>query len=169
MNCEEDQRQFFRDREHEPTSFKFKLIHESFAAIINRQLKEDDMTFSQLMLISYVWEKRNQKVTQKDISKALHIKHPTTIGLLKRLEEKEMLKVVVDPDNRKYRNIALTPKGEKFVKHNKERKRYTDSYLTEGMTTEEVTELRRLLDKVIDNMKELREETMNCDDLNKSE
>ena len=101
MNCEDNPGRLFRDREHEPTSFKFRLIHESFAAIINRQLKDDDLTFSQLMLISYVWENRDKKVTQKDISLALHIKHPTTIGLLKRLEEKEMLKVVVDPDNRR--------------------------------------------------------------------
>ena len=152
MNCEEDLKNLFRDRAHEPTGFKFRLIHESFAAIINRQLKDDDMTFSQLILISYVWENRDKKVTQKDISEALHIKHPTTIGLLKRLEEKEMLTVIVDPDNRKFRNIVLTPKGEKYVKKNKERKRNTDSTLTEGMTEEEIAKLRELLDKVIDNM-----------------
>ena len=152
MNCEEDLKNLFRDRAHEPTGFKFRLIHESFAAIINRQLKDDDMTFSQLILISYVWENRDKKVTQKDISEALHIKHPTTIGLLKRLEEKEMLTVIVDPDNRKFRNIVLTPKGEKYVEKNKERKRNTDSTLTEGMTEEEIAKLRELLDKVIDNM-----------------
>ncbi len=154
MNCEDDPRKIFRDREHEPTIFKFRLINESFAAIINRQLRDEDMTFSQLMLISYVWENRNNKVTQKDISKALHIKHPTTIGLLKRLEEKEMLKVIVDPDNKKYRNIVLTPKGEQFVERNKERKRYTDQNLTDGMTEEEIQTLRKLLDKVIDNMQQ---------------
>ena len=152
MNCEEDLKNLFRDRAHEPTGFKFRLINESFAAIINRQLKDDDMTFSQLILISYVWENRDKKVTQKDISEALHIKHPTTIGLLKRLEEKEMLTVIVDPDNRKFRNIVLTPKGEKYVEKNKERKRNTDSTLTEGMTEEEIAKLRELLDKVIDNM-----------------
>ena len=48
------------------------------------------MTFSQMILVSYLWENREKKITQKDISEALHIKHPTTIGLLKRLEEKEM-------------------------------------------------------------------------------
>jgi MarR family multiple gene transcriptional regulator MgrA len=157
MNCQNDGQVLFRDREHEPIGFKFRLIHESFAAIINRQLKDDDMTFSQLILISYVWENRDRKVTQKDISEALHIKHPTTIGLLKRLEEKEMLTVMVDPDNRKFRNIVLTPKGEKFVEFNRERRRYTDSYLTEGMTSEEVLILRKLLDRVIDNMQELKE------------
>ena len=154
MNCEDDPRKIFRDRENEPTSFKFRLIHETFAAIINRQLKVEDMTFSQLILITYVWENRNNKVTQKDISKALHIKHPTTIGLLKRLEEKEMLTVIVDPDNKKYRNIVLTPKGEQFVERNKERKRYTDQNLTDGMTEEEIQTLRKLLDKVIDNMQQ---------------
>ena len=155
MECKDDGRKFFRDREHEPLSFKFKLIHESFVAILNRHLKEDDMTFSQLILISYLWENRDKKVTQKDISDALHIKHPTTIGLLKRLEEKEMLSVVVDPDNRKYRNIALTEKGKRFIENDRMRRRYTDEYMVEGMSEEEIKLLRSLLDRVYDNMKSM--------------
>ena len=153
MECGDDGKKFFRDREHEPLSFKFKLIHESFAAMLNRHLREYDMTFSQLILISYLWENRDKKVTQKDISDALHIKHPTTIGLLKRLEEKEMLSVVVDPENRKYRNIALTEKGVTFIENDRVRKRNTDEYMVEGMTQEEIKILRSLLDRVYDNMK----------------
>ncbi len=157
MECGGDTRKFFRDREHEPLSFKFKLINESFVAMLNRHLKEDDMTFSQLILISYLWENREKKVTQKDISDALHIKHPTTIGLLKRLEEKGMLEVVVDPDNRKYRNVALTDKGIRCIENDRMRKRYTDEYMVEGMTDEEIRLLRSLLDRVYDNMKAMNE------------
>ncbi len=158
MTCTDKEREYFRDKEHEPLSFKFKLVHEAFANMLNRQLSKDDMTFSQLIVISFLWEKRDQKVTQKDISDALHIKHPTTIGLLKRLEEKEMVKVVVDPDNRKYRNIAITEKGEEFMLKNKQRKHNTDQNLVYGMTDEEILQLRHLLDKVIDNLKKLEKE-----------
>ena len=98
-------------------------------------------------------ENREKKITQKDISEALHIKHPTTIGLLKRLEEKEMLSVVVDPENRKYRNIALTEKGITFIENDRVRRRNTDEYMVEGMTKEEIKILRSLLDRVYDNMK----------------
>ena len=159
MTCISKKEEFQRDKEHESTSFKFKLIHESFANMFNRQLREDDMTFSQLMVISILWERRDQKVTQKDISEALHIKHPTTIGLLKRLEEKEMVKIVVDPENRKYRNIAITDKGEKFIEMNKERRNKMNAILVDGMNEQEVEMLRSLLDRVIDNMA-----SMNSDD-----
>ena len=152
MEQAKDGREFFRDREHEPLSFKFKLIHECFAKLLNRRLKEEDMTFSQIIVIYYLWEHRDQKVTQKDITDALHIKHPTTIGLLKRLEDKEMLKVVVDPDNRKYRNITLTERGVEFIEVDKERKIHTDQYMVEGMTEDEIKQLRNLLDRVYDNM-----------------
>lgn len=155
MSCEEEQKELFRDREHEPIGFKFKLIHEAFVAMFNRQLKEDDITFSQLMVISYLDEHRNQKVTQKDISDALHIKHPTTIGLLKRLDEKEMITNVTDPDNRRCRNVTLTEKGMDFVIARRERRKNTDDYLVSGMTDEEISTLRRLLDKVIDNMQSM--------------
>ncbi len=152
MTCINKKEEFQRDKEHESTSFKFKLIHEVFANMFNRQLREDDMTFSQLMVISILWERRDQKVTQKDISEALHIKHPTTIGLLKRLEEKEMVKIVVDPENMKYRNIAITEKGEKFIEMNKERRNKMNAILVDGMNEQEIEMLRTLLDRVIDNM-----------------
>lgn len=142
----------FRDKEHEPIGFKFRLIHEGFAKMLNRQLREEDMTFSQMILVSYLWENREKKITQKDISEALHIKHPTTIGLLKRLEDKGMVKVVVDPDNRKYRNIAITSKGEEFIERNDERRKQTNRNLIEGFDDDEISQLRNLLDRVIDNM-----------------
>ncbi len=158
MSSQDDEKRYFRDREHEPLSFKFRLIHESFACMINRHLKEEDMTFSQMILIFYLWENRDRKITQKDITEAMHIKHPTTIGLLKRLEEKEMLKVVVDPDNRKYRNIALTDKGVNFVEKDRNRKRHTEEDMVKGMSSEEVKQLRDLLDKVYDNMQAMQED-----------
>ena len=155
MSSSDDGRQFFRDREHEPLSFKFRLIHEYFAAMINRHLKEEDMTFSQMILMFYLWENREKKITQKDITDAMHIKHPTAIGLLKRLEEKEMLKVIVDPENRKYRNIALTEKGMTYVENDRKRKRHTDEDMVKGMSEEEVAQLRNLLDKVYDNLQNI--------------
>lgn len=158
MSSQDDEKKYFRDREHEPLSFKFRLIHESFACMINRHLKEEDMTFSQMILIFYLWENRDRKITQKDITEAMHIKHPTTIGLLKRLEEKEMLKVVVDPDNRKYRNIALTEKGVAFVEKDSNRKRHTEEDMVKGMSSKEIKQLRDLLDRVYDNMQAMQEE-----------
>lgn len=158
MSSQDDEKKYFRDREHEPLSFKFRLIHESFACMINRHLKEEDMTFSQMILIFYLWENRDRKITQKDITEAMHIKHPTTIGLLKRLEEKEMLKVVVDPDNRKYRNVALTEKGVAFVEKDRNRKRHTEEDMVKGMSSKEIKQLRDLLDRVYDNMQAMQEE-----------
>ena len=64
-----------------------------------------------------------------------------------------MLSVVVDPENRKYRNIALTEKGVTFIENDRVRRRNTDEYMVEGMTQEEIKILRSLLDRVYDNMK----------------
>ncbi|WP_026490525.1 MarR family winged helix-turn-helix transcriptional regulator [Butyrivibrio sp. XBB1001] len=156
MTCvDKEGKGFSRDKEHEPLGFKFRLIHEGFANMLNKQLRDEDMTFSQMILVSYLWENKDKKVTQKDISQALQIKHPTTIGLLKRLEDKEMVKVVVDPDNRKYRNIAITSKGEEFIIRSKERRSVNNQVLVDGLSDEEITQLRYLLDKVIDNMNKL--------------
>ncbi len=156
MDIERDGKKMcFPDREHEPISFKLKLIQERFAMDINRQLKEDDITFSQLIVLSYLKAHTQEKVTQKELSEALHIKHPTTIGLLKRLEEKEMVQVIIDPDNRKFRNIILTKKGNDLMESSNKHRDFIDRSLTNGMSAKEISELRRLLDKLYDNMNEI--------------
>jgi MarR family multiple gene transcriptional regulator MgrA len=63
-----------------------------------------------------------------------------------------MITNVVDPDNRRCRNVTLSDKGLEFVERRRERRKNVDFYLVNGMTEEEVTYLKKLLDKVIDNM-----------------
>jgi MarR family multiple gene transcriptional regulator MgrA len=66
-----------------------------------------------------------------------------------------MITNVTDPDNRRCRNVTLTEKGMEFVITRRERRKNTDDYLVSGMTDEEISTLRRLLDKVIDNMQSM--------------
>ncbi|MCR5100644.1 MAG: MarR family transcriptional regulator [Butyrivibrio sp.] len=148
MNCKE------RDKENEPLGFKFKIINDKFAQNFNNELKIHDITFSQMGILWYLEHNQDHKITQKELSEAMHIKHPTTIGLLKRLEEKSMIEIKVDAENRKYKNIAMTDKAKDFLNKHRQHRKELDNVLIKGMSEDEVRELRMLLDKVYDNMKD---------------
>lgn len=143
-----------RDKEKEPLGLKIKMINEKFIQNLNKELKEKDMTFSQMGILWYLEHNMDHKVTQKELSMALQVKHPTTIGLLKRLEEKEMVQIEVDEDNHKYRNISITEKALDFLKASKRHRDEMDNMLTVGMTVEECKLFRELLDKALDNLKD---------------
>lgn len=132
-----------------PLGYQFKLIHEKFKKYFNASLESMDLTFSQFVVLDYLEKNREGKVTQKDISQALQLKHSTVIGILKRLEVKEMVQCIVDRENKRYRNVLLTKKAvnslEEMYRHREE----MEKRLVSNLTKEEEKELRILLSKVL--------------------
>ena len=132
-----------------PLGYQFKLINEKFKKQFNENLQSMDLTFSQFVVLDYLGRNRKDKVTQKDISEALQLKHSTVIGILKRLEAKEMVQCIVDAENKRYRNVMLTKKAadslEEMYRHREE----MEKRLISELTKEEETELRRLLGRVL--------------------
>ena len=144
-----------RDPEKEPLGFKFKLIHEGFEKNFNDQLKDENLTFSQMSVLFYLIRNQDHKVSQKELCEALHSSHPTVIGLIDRLQEKDMVIRVVDEDNHKYKNILLTPKAVDILEKRKKHHEWMEDLLVKGMSKEEIKKLRQLLDKVYENMQDI--------------
>lgn len=135
-----------------PIGYLFKQIHIKCESKINQHLASENLTSAQLSLMSYLLDHKSEKVTQKDIAEELEIKHTTVIGLVRRLEEKGLVRSVTDPDNRKYRNISLTSKAMKVEEKIRDHRRTMDEALSKGLTDEEVEQLRILLQKVRKNL-----------------
>ena len=133
-----------------PLGYQFKLIHEKFKKHFNENLESMDLTFSQFVVLDYLCSNRKGKVTQKDISDALQLKHSTVIGILKRLEAKGMVQCIVDAENKRYRNVFLTKKAVDSLEEMYRRREEMEKRLVSELTKEEETELRRLLGKVFD-------------------
>lgn len=91
-----------------------KKLDKVFKQNFDQELERVGLTFSQMRVLRFLEDNPNTKITQKDISKELDIQHSTTIGLLKRMQEKGLVTVVVDEDNRRCRNIFLTSKAEEI-------------------------------------------------------
>lgn len=140
--------------DEEPIMFKFKKINEVFRADMNNMLKENDLTCSQFEIIKYLKHNTDHLVSQKELSLVMHVKHSTTAGLVKRLEEKGLVEVRINEDNRKYNDIVLTPKAKTSLKSSeKGHIRMADKVLND-FNKEETAQVRAYLDRIYKNITE---------------
>lgn len=135
-----------------PVHFKFKMIGEGFKQRFNNDLRKYDLTFSQFGLICYLQNKQDEKVHIKEIGEVFNLTHPTVVGLVNRLEEKGFIETKPDPDNKRYRLVTLTGKGSEIKEEMDRGRDEMEELVLKGFSEEESKELRRLLDKVIDNI-----------------
>ena len=131
-----------------------KKLDKVFKQNFNQELERVGLTFSQMRVLRFLEGNPNTKITQKDISKGLDIQHSTTRGLLKRMQEKGLVTVVVDEDNRRCRNIFLTSKAEEISCEMERGRTIMENRVVASFTEEEKEIFYRLLNKAIDNLKE---------------
>lgn len=131
-----------------------KKLDKVFKQNFDQELERVGLTFSQMRVLRFLEGNPNTKITQKDISKELDIQHSTTIGLLKRMQEKGLVTVVVDEDNRRCRNIFLTSKAEEISCEMERGRTIMENRVVASFTEEEKEIFYRLLNKAIDNLKE---------------
>lgn len=131
-----------------------KKLDKVFKQNFDQELERVGLTFSQMRVLRFLEDNPNTKITQKEISKELDIQHSTTIGLLKRMQEKGLVTVVVDEDNRRCRNIFLTSKAEEISCEMERGRTIMENRIVASFTEEEKEIFYRLLNKAIDNLKE---------------
>lgn len=139
----------------QPLGIKIKLINEKIKQHLNDRLKANNLTLSQFMVLKYLKQHDNEKVSQKELAQAVQVTHPTMIGLIDRLEEKGMVSRQVDGNDRRYRYIRLTDMGRQYLNQSKQDAEAMDSALVRNFTQEEVAVLKSLLDKVYENISDL--------------
>lgn len=75
--------------------FYFKRIDEIMSMAANAHLKKYDITCSQANILFYMLEKGKNVVMQKEIEQEFGLRHSTIIGLLKRMEKNNFVRVEV--------------------------------------------------------------------------
>lgn len=90
-------------------------IYSAANRIINNYrslLKKINLTYTQYIVMMVMWEK--ESVNEKDIVNALYLKSNTLAPLLKKLDEKGLVKVEKDSIDKRNIIISLTYKGKKL-------------------------------------------------------
>ena len=129
-----------------------KERYEIMSMAANAHLKKYDITCSQANILFYMLEKGKNVVMQKEIEQEFGLRHSTIIGLLKRMEKNNFVRVEVNPEDHRCRQVILFDKAFELGSEMKEHRKYMDSLITGALNDEEEKELKKLLTKVYEHM-----------------
>ena len=127
---------------------KIKKIFFIIKNDVNEKMKPYNITAAQILLLRYLQLNKGKMIIQKDICDYLCLKHSTVIGILKRLEEKEL---IIKKTN--YRSeISITEKGKKIIDSAGIEKGFIEKNLLKGFSKEEIKQLDSYLDRIYSNI-----------------
>ena len=131
-----------------------KFLNNAIINEINRQLTSFNLTGSQHEILVFIDRYGECKdVFQKDIEKHFKLTNPTVTGIVKRLEEKEMLIRSASDEDARYKCLHITNKGKETLKCSYECGiKKIEAKLVNNMTEEEESEFKRLLYKALKNL-----------------
>ncbi len=132
--------------------FLLKKIHDGAMRLSNRSLRGVEITDSQFRVLAYLRANQNREVTQKELEQYLQVSHPTIVGILNRLEQKGMIRCAFDGSHKRNKCVYLTPKEEEIYARGEAFRKEFEAILVKDFTKEEEQLLRRLLEKVNENL-----------------
>ncbi len=140
--------------ENLPLGALFKFIHLGAENYFNQSLQELNLTASQMHILIYLdrCEAEGKKVNQRDIEQHLRLSNPTITGLLQRLEAKGFVSRTVSETDGRNKEITQTDASRSIHTEMHRRLDIQNQKMVQGMTKEEIVELRRLLNIVLKNM-----------------
>lgn len=136
----------------EPIGLLIKKIHLRLAAGRNRDLKYLDLTGAQLDILTFLQRQGNSPVCQKDIGDFLETRHTSTIDVLKKLEEKQLVYREDSADKGRRRDVHLTESGRNLAAKLTGKCHEVEMMLTDGFSEEERSQLWLQLRRVYKNI-----------------
>lgn len=115
---------------------------------INNELREADLTHAQICLCFVLIEKEAGHCSLKNLEKHLRLAQSTTLGIVKRSEEKGLVECFHDPDDRRSKSVRITKKGIDLCSQIRSDIQNTEIWLLAALTEEEQNTFLTLLTKV---------------------
>lgn len=131
-----------------------KRIVQKIKVNLDLELKGEDLTASQTVVLLLLLDNKERKISQKFIWEQLGLKHSTVIGILKRLEAKGFVQCLIDEENHKYRNVVATEKAQVLDRILLEKQAKVDAMILKGFTEEETELLTSFLERIDKNLEE---------------
>lgn len=130
-----------------------KQISDQISKTSNNELREDNITLSQLRCLEYIHENPKEKVPLKEIEAHFHISQPTLAGLISRLCQKGMVVTETSEINSRAKTVSLTHAGKDLFLKFDERRDLMENSLLNTLTDTEKQTFYELLIKVHNGLK----------------
>ena len=124
------------------------MINEALERSANNSLRSAGVTMSQIKVLLMLKESEGGTLTLKEVERELHCAQSTAHGLIKRLEEKNLVIGNGDPADKRIRVISITEKGAGCCREAEEQMAQTEAKILEPLNPEEQEQFLTFLSKV---------------------
>lgn len=124
----------------------------------NRELKQYNLTGSQMDVLIYLAEHDEQERTVSGIAQWFDVKHTSVLHVLKLLEMKQLIAREPTREKNRTRSIWLTDKGRELHERNMEKIQIVDQCMLEGFSEEEKHALVGYLQRIYANLEYLEKQ-----------
>ena len=138
-----------------PMGLRFSLLHRAFMKQLNERLQEKGLTGLQFGVLSQLRRLRRsglEEINQRDLEEATRVTHPTMTEIVKRLEKQGFVTCAPSERDRRFKSIRATEKAAALHEEIKELDGAIFTELSRGLGAEDVDALRRITDRMLDNI-----------------
>ena len=111
----------------------------------NASLARYNLTTSQFKIMKYLYEEAENGVRTVDLENFFSLSHPTTIGILKNLQKKGLIRYETNPNHARSRFIVPTDEALKMRQEIEGAGDIIEDEMTRRLSEDEKSELKRLL------------------------
>lgn len=132
-----------------------KQICDSIAKVSNNELREKDLTLSQLRYLGYIYESSAKKVPFKELEAYFDVAQPTVVGILRRLEQKGLVKAEQSDTDMRAKTVCITEKGKAVYEESEVRRNEMEEMLLVSLNEDERLQFEEFLQRVFFEMKNI--------------
>ncbi len=131
-----------------------RILHLEMKKNFNKDMESLNLTAVQCQILLFLFHQDEmQEVNQRDIERMYGLSNPTVSGILKRLEEKELIVRKICKKDGRYKKIEVTEKATELKNQLHERGMAAEEKLVRGLSLEEQEEFIRILKIMTDNVR----------------
>lgn len=133
---------------HESCLILIKQLEISMGRRMNNEIKELDMTMTQVRVLSLLLGFPEKQATLKDLEKKLQLSQSVTAGIIKRLEQRKYIDSFGDAEDKRIKIVKITPLGEQQCRRSDKILYQLEGDMLSCLSESEVITLQTLLNKV---------------------
>lgn len=135
-----------------------KVIAHQIKRTIDKSLNHD-ITHNQMFILGFIKKNETKRdIFQKDIEKKLDIRRSTTTEILNLMETNQLIKRVPVKEDKRQKKLILSSKGNNYVKEFRQNIIKIEKKFLTGITSEEQEVFFNVIEKIKNNINNLKEE-----------
>lgn len=140
------------------TGFRFKKITDLIRLGADNDMKQIGLTFSQFHVLLCLKDRSKEMTSLKELEKFFQVSQATMAGIIVRLEQKEYIHSCIDPEDRRVKLVQITEQGKQACEKAHGNMVEREKKIFRDFSEDDRKKLNELLDKVLNNLKEMNQE-----------